>query len=118
MLKYEGRPCPRCLHWLDRNMISDDMVQPFPEAPGHAALSRRDRSKMCSHCAKAEGMADIHLNTPDEPGAMDGHMRTQVGNEFAEALRMPEGMSQHFGLKLMPSIHQAHLEPYYAWLKS
>src|SRR5262245_11921218 len=75
-----GKPCPRCMaHYKDGSIFAR-MVQPLGRRP---AMSRRDGSKICGDCGKAEALADF-------TGILDdGMARTAIGNDRDEALRLP-----------------------------
>jgi hypothetical protein len=77
--------CPHCnekyrsvLLQRMKNYFDDDNAITF-------GLSRREPVRICTLCTKAEGIADYTLLD-------DEQARVAVGNDHAEALRLPAGL--------------------------
>lgn len=72
--KYFGNLPRRMLHFYD-----DEKTITF-------AMSRRDRSRICTLCGKAEALSDMTKTLDDEQA------RVAIGNDHQEALRLPAGI--------------------------
>lgn len=104
-------PCPNCMKLLMDGKIRRETVQPLPQGPGQAAISKRRRGfKICRLCSKAEDIADRDL------GLDDGMAQIAVRNEFQEAIRLPKGMNALRGMRLFPELSSADLDSHYEWL--
>ncbi len=104
--------CPACLRMAWSGAIWPEMVMPLPAAV--PPRLRADNEPCCRDCAAADGLA------ADPSLCMDFYMaRVAVGNDRVEHLRMPPGMSEHFGLVKMGAVRPCSLEDlegHHAWL--
>lgn len=83
--------CPVCLKMAWAGKIRPGMVMPLPDFS--PPLLRSDNKPCCRDCAAADGLA-----AGDRLGMNFDMARIAVGNEREEHMRMPLGMSEHFGL--------------------
>lgn len=104
--------CAKCLRMAWAGEIRPGMIMPLPEfCP---PLLRADNKPCCRDCAAADGLA------ADPKMCMTFDMaRVAVGNEREEHMRMPFGMSEHFGLvriRVVLPCSLDDLEWHQAWL--
>lgn len=75
--------CPHCTGKY-RGRLREGHISLLDPRPGRNAMSRRDKTTICTACARAEALADQHS------GLDDGMARTVIENDRQEAMRLPE----------------------------
>jgi len=85
-----AKPCEVCLPLAKQGCIQGRAVMPLPPFP---ARMKADGRRCCRDCQATETAMQLWGIHPDFTAA-----RLCVANERCEALVMPDGLAEHFGM--------------------
>lgn len=106
-------PCPVCLDLAMAGQIQARGVMPLPSFP---AMSRLDGRKCCRDCQATDSGMAAGFQHPSFAAA-----RLTVANERIEAMLMPRGLAEHFGMTAAGWLRPCSVDDfdgYIDWLES